>query len=83
MILLPVQGQILFSASSENQTEMVKAFSERISKYGEVIHEYLEKSFSKNILSIQRSNVAGVLHNPKGKCLYANVPNGHVNVVFS
>jgi len=43
--LLPVQGRILFSASSEDQTEIVKAFQERISKDGEIIHEHLEESF--------------------------------------
>jgi len=40
-------------------------------------------TMSEKILSIHRWNVAGALHNPKGMRLYTNVPNGHVNVIFS
>ena len=38
---------------------------------------------SKNIPVIHRSNVAGALHSSNGILLKANVPKGHVNVIFS
>ena len=38
---------------------------------------------SEKIVIINHWRVAGALHSPNGMRLKANVPNGHVNVVFS
>ena len=38
---------------------------------------------SENRLNIQRWNVAGALHRPKGIQRQAKVLNGHVNAIFS
>ena len=40
-------------------------------------------TMSEKMDNIQRWKVAGALHRPKGIRLKANVPKGHVKVVFS
>jgi len=54
--LLPVQGQILLPASTENQTEMVKAFRKEYPKM-----KKSSMNTSKN-LSIMSENILSIQH---------------------